>query len=179
MKAIPIPELSPEDEARFWGKVNLTANPSRCWEWNAGKFQTGYGAFGVKGKTCKASRIAYYLTHLFNSEDKPFVCHKCDNPACCNPSHLFLGTPKENTQDKFKKGRGNTPVGERHKSKTQPHTVKRGTDLWNSVLNEDQVREIRARYAAGAVQRQMAIEFGISTGTMRDIVHRKNWKHVA
>lgn len=178
MRAIPIPELTVEDEERFWGKIKITANPTKCWDWAAGKFKTGYGAFQLKGKTCKAHRVAYYLIHVFDESDKPFICHKCDNPACCNPSHLFLGTPKDNTQDKLSKDRGNLPIGDQHWSRINPSKVRRGEGHNQSVLTEKEVREIRARYAAGAVQRQMAAEFGISTGTMKNIVHRKIWKHV-
>ena len=179
MRAIQIPELTIEDEERFWAKIKITANPFKCWEWAVGKFKTGYGAFRVKGKTCKAHRVAYYLIHTFTESDKPFICHKCDNPACCNPSHLFLGTPKDNTQDKLSKNRGNLPVGDDHWCHKDPSKVRRGEAHSQSVLTEKEVREIRARYAAGAVQRQMAAEFRISTGTMRDIVHGKIWKHVA
>lgn len=195
MKAIPTPELSPDDQVRFWGKVNVTADHSECWEWKAGKFRSGYGAFGVRGKNCKASRIAYYLTYRFNPEDKPFVCHKCDNPACCNPSHLFLGTPKDNTQDMTEKGRRNLPSGAYHWSNTKPEKlprgdkhythldplkIKRGSNASQAKLDEEQVKEMRAIHARGGVtQRALAIHYGLHFGTVSDILKRRIWKHVA
>lgn len=87
----------------FWEKVNIRG-AEECWEWHAGRNRYGYGNFKCKGKTISAHRLAWSLTH---GEIPPglCVCHKCDNPPCCNPAHLFLETSKGNTRDSVSKGR--------------------------------------------------------------------------
>jgi hypothetical protein len=97
-----IPSLRPEDIHRFWGKVQLMANPFKCWEWQA----TGdrYGGFRVGKSMYKSSRVAYFL-HYNEQPGELEVMHSCDNPKCCNPNHLSLGTHLENMQDMADKGR--------------------------------------------------------------------------
>ena len=91
---------------RFWPKVDRRA-PDECWPWTASKYKNGYGQIGVGGRdmgVTGAHRVAWELTHGA-VPDGFFVCHRCDNPGCVNPNHLFVAAPKANTWDMIEKGR--------------------------------------------------------------------------
>jgi len=101
-------ELTEKDILRFWSKVDVKGNLDECWEWESSKSKYGYGVFGINYKTYYSHRIAYTLYYGQISKDDSgyktmLVCHTCDNPSCCNPHHLFLGTGKNNMDDKTKK----------------------------------------------------------------------------
>jgi hypothetical protein len=95
--------LSPDAQARFWSRIPRTTG---CWEWKAGCFDNGYGAFKSQGKQYHAHRLVWELTRG-KIPSGLLVCHKCDNPRCCNPEHLFLGTVSDNAKDAVAKGRWN------------------------------------------------------------------------
>jgi hypothetical protein len=98
MRAIPL-------ESRFWPKVNKGAE-AECWEWR-GALNGGYGWVHTPIGPRTAQRVAAYLSGLLdNLTNSLHVLHRCDNPKCCNPSHLFLGTNQDNIDDKVAKGRG-------------------------------------------------------------------------
>lgn len=90
-------------EERFWSKVDFSAG---CWEWAASRQCDGYGWVRTKTRMELAHRVAYHLA--YGAYD-PELCvlHYCDNPPCCRPDHLFLGTRADNNWDKVSKGRGN------------------------------------------------------------------------
>ena len=111
------------------------------------------------GKTTKLHRVIYEL-HNGPIPKGMFVCHTCDNPSCCNPSHLFLGTPKDNSDDKVNKGRQT-----------------KGEDIHSSKFTEDEIIEIRSRLQNEGT-RKLAKEFGVSRTTMKCIKKRKTWGHV-
>lgn len=90
---------------RFESKLTKTDG---CWIWNAYKSHLGYGLFYFKGKNTQAHRASYCL-YKEDFIDGLVVCHKCDNPSCVNPDHLFVGTHKDNSQDCVKKGRTRKP----------------------------------------------------------------------
>ena len=94
------------------------------------------------------------------------VCHKCDNRACANPNHLFLGTKGDNNRDRHEKGRTS------HKSRNQ------GSKHGLSKLTEQQVIEIRRRWNNGEKQRHMEKEFGLKRGSLWPVVHSFNYKHI-
>jgi hypothetical protein len=151
-----IPEHSESFVTLFWEKVTVK-EPDQCWEWTAARID-GYGYY----RHYMAHRVAYELHHGVHP-GKLKVCHTCDNPPCCNPHHLFLGTQKENVADMNAKGRGNPSRGE------QVHTVK---------ITEDDVREIRRLHASGVTQVRLGADYGLSQSNVWHIVHRSSWKHV-
>lgn len=107
---------------RFWSKVSKTK--SGCWEWTGWKNQCGYGCLEIKGKEYRAHRLSYEL-HYKKSPDMLQVLHKCDNPCCINPEHLFLGTQADNVRDMVEKKRGVNLCGEKHgMSKLYPELVR-------------------------------------------------------
>lgn len=100
-----------DHEARFWGFVEK-AEGDACWEWKSTFFASGYAAFGMDGKERHASRVAWEFTYgpieghvPGHPELEVCVCHRCDNPKCVRPDHLFLGHDRDNIADMHAKGR--------------------------------------------------------------------------
>ena len=89
---------------RFWARVDRKG-PSDCWEWTGAKLPKGYGQCNWRGQTTQTHRLAYALSNPQNIPGARLVLHTCDNPPCCNPQHLWLGTAKDNTADMMSKGR--------------------------------------------------------------------------
>ena len=105
-----LPALSQADIERFWRHAPAVES-DRCWEWQGGVFAKQYGCFCINRKAYYAHRIAYVLGHGIDPGSS-LVCHACDNPRCCNPKHLFLGSHKDNAADMVSKGR--SAAGEKH-----------------------------------------------------------------
>ena len=144
---------------RFWSKT--TPVKSGCIEWTASK-KDGYGIFNRDGKnTILAHRMAWILEYGELPKGS-VVMHICDNPSCVNVKHLRVGTHADNVADKIAKKRGND--GSRHGM---------------SKLTEDKVRQIRSLYQnREANQYELAKRFGISQGTISEIINRKLWDHI-
>lgn len=132
-----------------------------CWEWQAGRNDDGYGNTKWKGRSEKAHRVAYELA--YGEFDRSLlVMHTCDNPSCCNPNHLVLGTKLDNNRDRARKGRS-APVHGEHNGCHK--------------LTNAQVQEIRQKYTAKeANQYQLADEYGVSQPNVGYIVRRETWK---
>lgn len=133
-----------------------------CWNWKGYRDADGYGVFSFRGKRRKAHRVAWEIV----SGEIPrgmCVCHRCDNPSCLNPSHLFLGTNQDNTRDKMSKGRYSCLRGERHQ---------------NAKLSEFQVREIRRLRGMGLGLSLISERFGVNVSVVSMIANRKRWTHV-
>jgi hypothetical protein len=145
--------------AAFWAKVKV-GDPDECWEWQAGRNSKGYGQFTWNGKLTQAHRVAFFLSGAYLPEGMQ-VLHACDNRRCCNPKHLFAGTPKDNTDDRTAKGR--SAVGER---------------VGGSKLKENEIVAIRNAYKTGVSCKHLASQFGISQRHAHYIVSGKTWKHL-
>ena len=150
---------------KFWDKVNI-GKGNDCWEWKASKSHKGYGRFCIGDNKAKnAHRVAYILTYGDIAENQ-LVCHKCDNRACCNPNHLFLGTAAENTADMMRKGRGDNKAFQ-------------GDTNGNSKLTTAQVLEIRDLFTSENISlTKLAQMFNCSSTLISHIVYRKSWKHI-
>ena len=113
---------------KFWDKVEKTQS---CWIWKGAKSSFGYGRFKINGKLYSPHRM------IIGEENIPkglFVCHKCDNPSCVNPTHLFIGSRSDNMKDALKKNRLNIPEGQR---------LQRGNKNPFTKLTNNQVLEIK------------------------------------
>lgn len=137
-KTKPIPMLRPEEIDQFWSQVDQSEGPDSCWEWQGDRDLQGRGfAFITRlGKSHRihTSRTAYYLG-TGQEPGQLLVCHKCDNPSCCNPDHLFLGTHQDNYDDMVAKGRrGQTGKKLTYEAVRQIRSARRKS---NSMLAED------------------------------------------
>lgn len=157
----PRPKLSEQD--RFWSKVSPEPM-SGCWLWAAGYFEL-YGNFcRANAKSEGAHRVAWEFANGRRPPSGMHVCHRCDNPACVNPAHLFLGSALDNETDKIRKGR-----------KAYRIPVARGESTWCAKLTWVQVCEIRARSAAGETAVSLSKAFGISRSQVGNIIFRRQW----
>lgn len=168
--------MRPEDDeaARFWARVRKTET---CWIWDAGGDRKGYGKFYVgRGINRQAHRWAW---ESINGPipDGMLVRHTCDNPPCVNPAHLEVGTQLDNMRDAVERGR--IRRGDDHPTRRDPSLVTRGEQRTQAKLTEAQVTEIRALAAEGIARRKIARMFDIAEVTVRKIVNRETWSHVA
>lgn len=160
---------------RFWSQVDRSGGDNTCWLWQGRVNSDGYGRIRYNHRSRPAHSVSYEL-HFGPIPDGMFVCHRCDVPACVNPTHLFLGTPADNSADMVRKGR--QLKGDKNPSRLYPGKH-RGERNGRVKLSSDEVQAIRQEYAVGPVTfRQLATKYGMGVATIRDIVRRKLWKHV-
>jgi len=137
-------------EARFWKSVEKT---NYCWIWIKQKNRRGYGKFSLKNKTIAAHKYSYELVKGA-VPDGLYVCHKCNNPSCVNPDHLYAGTNSQNTLDSVVSGTHRT-----------------------AKLNFEMAQQIRKIYAGGGVtQKQIGEKYGVGGDIVSEIVNHKIWK---
>jgi hypothetical protein len=160
---------------RFWAKVDKSAGPEACWLWTGAMYRDGYGSFGIQTSTRKsfprrAHRVSWELTSGETIPDGIHVCHRCDNPACVNPAHLFLGTRSDNMKDCIKKGRD--------RARTHPETRPLGSKNHFATLTESDIPKIRAMLAGGTSRKEIAKRFGVQDAAISKIALGKTWRHV-
>lgn len=140
---------------RFWAKVDRRG-PDECWPWTAALSDSGYGVIREAGR---GSRLLYAhrVSMIIDGKDPgPSARHTCDNPVCVNPRHLLHGTQRQNIEDMTSRRRHG-----------------------NSRVDDDDVREIRTRVAAGESQRSLAAEYGISQPAVGKIARRVSYAYVS
>lgn len=161
MQFKPVPALTEKQVKSFWSRVMKTKS---CWIWKGMLTTKGYGYFSISiGKGCYERRIASRVSYkLHYGIDLEFcACHKCDNPKCVNPLHLFDAPKSENHYDAVRKGRN---------SKHEGHRC--------AKLNRHIVRECRKRWKAGEFIKTLAKEFKVDERTISDAVHERTWRGI-
>lgn len=151
-----------DPEKRLWPRVNK-GNVSECWKWTGARTKAGYGLLTINYQNHYAHRLAWELHKGSKIPEGFFVCHRCDNPPCCNPAHLFLGTQDDNMKDASSKGRLAATQGEGH---------------FNASITEDDVRRIRYLGSTNLARRKIGERFGISRQAVTDILFKRTWGHV-
>ena len=163
-----IPKLHFIQINRFWAHVERSGGPEACWLWTGHIGENGYGNACVKGKVFKAHRVSYFIEHGRIDNDR-LVLHRCDVRACVNPAHLFLGTPKDNSQDAVKKGRNAKLFGERN---------------GKAKLTRQMVRAIKrllrdkAKGRCTLRQYEIARQFGVSEATVSYLKNGGRWDFI-
>jgi hypothetical protein len=151
-------------EARFWAKVDRQEGPSRpgdlgpCWPWTGANNGVGYGNVRVGYLKELSHRLSWLISH--GDPRNLWVLHRCDNPRCCNPDHLFLGTHEENVADCIAKGRW---------------PDRRGGRTGRAKLTEPDVMEI-LRLSESVPQRELASLLGVSRRSIRSIINGDRWQ---
>jgi len=143
-------KLTEIELGRFWAKVDKTDG---CWIWIGAKNATGYGLIRFKRKSYRAHRVSYEFA---NGEipDGLYICHKCDNPSCVNPEHLFTGTATDNAIDMTNKGRS------------------------SAILTPNQVMEIFDQRGNGITHQDIANKYGIARSTVSNLMRGLNWASI-
>lgn len=157
-------KYTPEEfEIVFWSKVDRSNGATSCWNWAARINEWGYGEVWYKGRHCKSHRVSWELMHG-EIPDGLCVLHTCDNPACVNPNHLFLGTNLDNMRDKVSKNRQSRLNGENHPL---------------HKLTKEQVLAIRQEYSKGDVSlKTLSKRYGIGISTAGGIVTYRAWREL-
>lgn len=147
-------------EVRFWSKVAI-GEPDDCWPWLRSRKAEGYGQFKAASSESprRASRLAWQFT--YGNPGDLWVLHSCDNPPCCNPAHLFLGTAADNNADCNRKGR-------RPPSGAHIRQIARR-------LTDEQIQEVRRRGRGGESARSIARSLGVAHTTISRLINGSHW----
>lgn len=156
MRYKPIPDLNADFTIKFLSLIKMTDKNS-CWIWQQGGTEAGYGLIRYGGEQYIATRVAWKFFYRSDPGDLQ-VCHNCNNPRCCNPNHLFLGTVGDNQQHAF-------DTGIKHSSGRRK-------------IEEQDIPLIRARLDAGESPVRIAREYVVTNECIYAIKKRKTWEHV-
>jgi len=147
---------------------HYTDGPNGCMNWTGVRNRAGYGMIQIGGRLesrlVLAHRLSAHAWKGFDLDSGFCVLHRCDNPSCINPDHLFIGTQADNMADREAKGRGADHAG---------------TNNGKCRLTEPQVLEIRKSHGTGITQTSLAYRYGVSVPAINHIITRRNWAHVA
>ena len=148
----------------FWSNVR-PGHPAECWNWAGHRNTDGYGHIGVMGYIVRSHRFSWIIHHG-PIPNKLCVCHKCDNPSCVNPTHLFLGTVQDNVHDRQRKGRsrGGSQPGISH------NMAKLNDDLVVRIFNEAKNKTMP--------QKRIGVKYGVSQSVVSRILNGDLWKHL-
>jgi hypothetical protein len=149
-------------ETRFWPKVMKPLDWSGCWEWQGTRSGRGYGRFKLKSYVSTSPHRLSYALFTGRSPGGLFVCHHCDNPPCCNPAHLFLGTVQDNSDDMVRKGR----AAKRDQSGERNGAAK---------LAASDVEAIRAKILSGLTNVAIAAQYGVTHQIISKIRRGRAW----
>lgn len=164
---------------RFWNKVDKSGE---CWTWTASKNNKGYGQLMTEpGEifTTKRPVLAHRMSWMihFGAIPKDMeICHKCDNPQCVNPNHLFLGTHTDNMRDMIRKGKG--AMNQPNVMTVCPEKRHWGERNGQAKLTASQVREIRIGFQIGYSMNELGNMYGITRHAIGRIVRRQAWAHI-
>jgi len=170
---MPRPRMSLREKLE---KYTLRSDQENCWIWIGPKFRYGYGKLDLcvnhKNKTFSAHRCAW--ENAFGPIPTGLlVCHRCDNPLCVNPDHLFLGTNKENSQDMVLKGR--SLKGDKNPLRIHPELVRRGELIHTSVIKECDVHMIRKMYSKSMSVKEIAYKLGVTKKIVYNVLGGRAW----
>lgn len=157
-------KLSDEERAsQFWSR--LESMPNGCRLWPNGNSNGGYGKTGWRGKPLMAHQLAFFLTHGWRPKGREVIIrHTCDEPRCCEPTHLVIGTQKDNARDRQERNR-----------RAQPPSW---TTHNAAIKSPDVIREIRARHAAGESYTKLGFEYGLHPQNIGRICRREGYRDV-
>jgi len=160
-------DIDEKVKAKFWSKVDVRG-PNDCWEWTGlHRHRHGYGRFRITNVPVNSSRVALAIHLGRDFEDGELSCHRCDNPPCCNPNHLFVGSHADNVADMHAKGRG-----------VKWNGLRAGEGNPFAKLDDDKVRAIRRMKSEGVSISQIARNMGVGWGCISHVLKGDRWGHV-
>lgn len=155
----------------LWSRIDRSPHPNGCWVYDGYRTKAGYGVIKWERKHWTVHRLIYCLSKGINSLPRQrLVCHTCDNPPCCNPDHMFVGTQSENLADMVAKGRNYVMIGTQHPRARLTDDIVRAAREWH-----------RTEYKPGDPTnglRAYARRMGVCNVTLGRAIHGKSWKHV-